>query len=217
MRVRVGRLFVLSLSYGTLWVAERTRAVSSALAITCMQRHEHRSPMCAKLVADCKIHICKIHICKIHICKARGHFVRQEEGMTSCCCFYLFAGSRLEVITWSIFAKKLYPIFFTRLVWAPQWQHKRVLFRSENMAVVQAIQSSWCREAVAIQMLRVMTMVWAGAGCCRGAGHIPGTTDDHADALSWLQVTRCRRFHPLSLTQPTPIPASRPSLGAAVP
>ena len=45
-------------------------AVYSAVAVTCMQRHEHRSTMCAKLVADCKIHICNVR-------RARGQFVRQ--------------------------------------------------------------------------------------------------------------------------------------------
>ena len=57
--------------------------VYSAVAVTCMQRHEHRSTMCAKLVADCKIHICDVRW-------ARGQFLRQagqEEDRTSPCCF----------------------------------------------------------------------------------------------------------------------------------
>ena len=56
-------------------------AVYSAVAVTCMQRHEHQSTMCAKLVADCKIHICDVRW-------ARGQFMRQagmEEDKTSSC------------------------------------------------------------------------------------------------------------------------------------
>ena len=105
------------------------------------------------------------------------------------------------------FTKELYPIFLACLVWAPQRQHRRVLVRSDNMAVVRASQSGWCREAVAMQMLRVKTMVCARTGCCLGAARIPGTTKDRADALSRLQVTRFRRLHPLSFRHPTPIPA----------
>ena len=108
---------------------------------------------------------------------------------------------------WSIFTKELYLIFLACLVWAPQWQHKRVLVRSDNMAVVRAIQSGWCREAVAMQMLCVMSMACALTGCCLGAAHIPATSNDRADALSRLQVTPFHRLHPLSLRHPTPIPA----------
>ena len=45
-------------------------AVYSAVAVTCVQRHEHWSTMYAKLVADCKIHICDVRW-------ARGQFVLQ--------------------------------------------------------------------------------------------------------------------------------------------
>ena len=68
--------------------------VSSAVAVTCIQRHGHWSTMCAKSVVDYKIHICDV-------CWARGQFLQQpgkEKGRTSsCCCFKLFAGSRLEI------------------------------------------------------------------------------------------------------------------------
>ena len=49
-----------------LWLC----AVSSAVAVTCMQQHERRSTMCAKLVADCMVHICGVHW-------ARGQVMRQ--------------------------------------------------------------------------------------------------------------------------------------------
>ena len=67
--------------------------VSGAVAVTCMQRHEHRSTMCGKLVADCKIRICVVRW-------ARRQFVRQagkEEGRMVCCCVQTFAGNRLEI------------------------------------------------------------------------------------------------------------------------
>ena len=47
-----------------------------AVAVTCMQRHEHWCMMCANLVADCKTHICNVRW-------RRGQFMRQagkEEG-----------------------------------------------------------------------------------------------------------------------------------------
>ena len=40
---------------------------------------------------------------------------------------------------------ELYPIFLTCFVWAPQWQHKCVLVRSDSIVGFQAIQSGWCR------------------------------------------------------------------------
>ena len=55
-------------------------AVYSAVAVTCMQRHEHQSTMCAKLVAGCKIHICDLRW-------ARGQFVRQAGKEEESCCF----------------------------------------------------------------------------------------------------------------------------------
>ena len=82
-----GRLVVLPFLYGALCVTERTCSVCAQCIVrwqfTCMQRHEHRSTRCAKLVADCKIHICDVRW-------ARGQFVRQagkEEDRTSSCCF----------------------------------------------------------------------------------------------------------------------------------
>ena len=75
------RVQLLLLSYRALEVTECACAclcaMSSALAVTYMQRHEHRSKMCVKLVVDCKICICGVHW-------ARGQFVWQagkEEGM----------------------------------------------------------------------------------------------------------------------------------------
>ena len=44
--------------------------VYSAVAVTCMHRHEHQSTMSAKLVADYKTYICDVRW-------ARGQFMRQ--------------------------------------------------------------------------------------------------------------------------------------------
>ena len=53
------------------WGSKRTClcAVYSVVAVTCMQGHEHRSTMSAKVVADYKIHIRDVRW-------ARGQFVR---------------------------------------------------------------------------------------------------------------------------------------------
>ena len=58
-------------------------AVYSAVTVTCMQGHEHQSTMCAKLVADCKIHIFDVRW-------ARGQYVQQagkEKDRTYSRCF----------------------------------------------------------------------------------------------------------------------------------
>ena len=45
-------------------------ACFAAVAVACMQWHEHWSMMCEKLIADCKIRICDVRW-------ERGQFVKQ--------------------------------------------------------------------------------------------------------------------------------------------
>ena len=71
-----------------LWV------VSSAVAVTCMQRHEHQSMICAKLVTNCKIRICDVRAG--HEASSCGRMARRKAGWY-CLKNCLLRGSRLTL------------------------------------------------------------------------------------------------------------------------
>ena len=108
---------------------------------------------------------------------------------------------------WPIFTQELYPIFLACLLWSGNWAGRRISFLCDNGAVVQAIQSGWCWEPIAMSMLRTMLMLCALKDCCFDAVHVAGCQNVCADALSRAQMNRFRTHCPQALPDPVVIPA----------
>ena len=71
-------------------------------------------------------------------------------------------------------------------VWAEQWAHKKVLFRCDNLAVVQVIQTSRTRDQFLACCLRNIWLIVSVYDIELDILHISGKTNRVADALSRL-------------------------------
>ena len=71
-------------------------------------------------------------------------------------------------------------------VWAEQWAHKKVLFRCDNLAVVQVIQTSRTRDKFLACCLRNIWLIVSVYDIELDILHISGKTNRVADALSRL-------------------------------
>ena len=74
----------------------------------------------------------------------------------------------------------------TLRVWADQWAHKRVLFRCDNLAVVQVIHTSKTKDEFLACCLRYIWLVVSKYDIELNIQHISGNNTRVADALSSL-------------------------------
>ncbi|KAJ1117254.1 hypothetical protein NDU88_005454 [Pleurodeles waltl] len=80
-------------------------------------------------------------------------------------------------------------------LWGWELSHSRVLFRVDNLAVVQMVNRQSAREAGLLQLLRVFVLHCLRHDIQFSAKHVPGVHNDIADALSRSQW---ERFHGLT-------------------
>ncbi|KAJ1191631.1 hypothetical protein NDU88_000947 [Pleurodeles waltl] len=80
-------------------------------------------------------------------------------------------------------------------LWGEELSHSRVLFRVDNLAVVQMVNRQSAREAGLLQLLRVFVLQCLRNDIQFSAKHVPGVHNDIADALSRSQW---ERFHGLT-------------------
>ena len=106
----------------------------------------------------------------------------------------------------SIAYKELFPVVVAAHVWGHQWCRKHVLFRSDNEAVVHILNSRTSKVPCLMRLLR--SLLFAAACHCFSfsAQHIPGVTNQIADAISRFRWQEFRRLAPHAQLHPTPIP-----------
>lgn len=108
--------------------------------------------------------------------------------------------------TMSIAFMELYPIVVAAVLFGEQWDKKRIMFRSDNMATVYAINKGRSQSPAIMQLMRRLVLVAATCNFAFAAQHIPGTHNDIADAISRFQIPRFRRLAPHADQHPTPLP-----------
>jgi hypothetical protein len=113
--------------------------------------------------------------------------------------------SRLDS-DFSIAFKELYPIVIAALLYGKSWGQKRILFKCDNAAVVFAINKGRSHSAAMMQLMRRLVLIAADCNFAFAAQHLPGITNNIADALSRLQLQRFRALAPNAQTEPTPLP-----------
>lgn len=110
--------------------------------------------------------------------------------------------------TLSIHWKELFAVYAAVLAWGRSWAGKRVLFRSDNLGVVQTLVAGRCPNPDSMVLMRHIAALCCLFNCTVSAEHLPGVNNKRADALSRLQVSRFRDYHPSAASQPTSIPAA---------
>ncbi|KAJ1184490.1 hypothetical protein NDU88_001296 [Pleurodeles waltl] len=87
------------------------------------------------------------------------------------------------------------PLIVAVCLWGAELSHSLVLFRVDNLAVVQTVNRQSAREAGLLQLLRVFVLQCLRNDIQFSAKHVPGVHNDIADALSRSQW---ERFHGLT-------------------
>ena len=108
----------------------------------------------------------------------------------------------------SIAAKEFLPIVLAVAMWGHQWRHKQVLFRCDNMAVVQVVNSQKCKDPMLLHLLRCMHFYIALLDIRIRAQHIEGAKNVIADAISRNRLQVLFQLNKEANLYPTLIPPS---------
>jgi hypothetical protein len=111
--------------------------------------------------------------------------------------------------------RELYPIVVAATLWAPLWSKKRILFYCDNTSTVQIVQKGRSKVPCIMQLMRRLTWIAANHNFCIYAKHLPGVTNNIADALSRLQLQRFRLLAPSAERSPEAIPPPQEVLWSA--
>ena len=113
-----------------------------------------------------------------------------------------------EWSTTCIAAKELLPIVASAAMWGASWRGKRVWFRCDNMAAVDALSSRTARDPVMAHLLRCLFFIQAHFEFELSASHIPGRDNRAADALSRNRLHVFLSLHPQASPSPAVLPSS---------
>ena len=102
--------------------------------------------------------------------------------------------------------KELFPVAVASHLWGCRWTRKRVEFRPDKMAVVNALRSGTSKDPNMMVLLRSLSL----SAACRSltASHRAGRDNCIADALSRFDFQRFHHLAPHAAPAATPIPPS---------
>ena len=113
--------------------------------------------------------------------------------------------------TWSkanIACKELVPIIAAAVLWGHEWYRQVVLFRSDNMSVVLALNSMSARDPILNRLLTILFFVEAYLQFDHKAKHIAGKDNRAADAISRNKFDVFISTYPQAPKSPVPFPPS---------
>lgn len=105
-----------------------------------------------------------------------------------------------------IAVKELLPILLAVRSWGPKWANQRVMFLSDNTAVVEVINRQTAKDTQLMCLLRKLIVACLSYNICFRAKHIPGKINVVADLISRLQVERARSVQPSLHNHPKLVP-----------
>lgn len=108
----------------------------------------------------------------------------------------------------SVVYKELFPVVMATHVWGLQWFRQRILFRSDNEAVVNMLNSRTSKVPCLTFLLRKLLFAAARYNFTFAAQHVPGIHNAAADALSRFHWQEFRRLAPEAHPVPVDIPQS---------
>ncbi|KAM4704927.1 uncharacterized protein WCC33_009743 [Rhinophrynus dorsalis] len=96
---------------------------------------------------------------------------------------------------------ELFPIVVAVEIWGEKLRNKKVLFWSDNMAVVHVINRSTSKSYPVLALLRHLVLLCLRHNISFRARHVPGMDNAIADSLSRLQLDRFRLLVPEAETE----------------
>ena len=106
----------------------------------------------------------------------------------------------------SIAFLELYPIVVSVILWGSEMANRKILFRSDNQAVVSVINKQTSKCSRVMSLVRILVLQCLMHNIVFSAKHIPGVDNSIADALSRFQVQRFRSLAPDADREGTPCP-----------
>lgn len=102
--------------------------------------------------------------------------------------------------------KELFPIVVALELWGSTLSNKKILFMSDNAAVVQSINKQSCKEKTLMHLLRRLVLAGLSHNILFKAKHIPGKSNTLADYLSRLDFQAAFRIAPHLQPHQTVVP-----------
>jgi len=98
--------------------------------------------------------------------------------------------------------QELFPIVVACALWFPHFSGKRIQFWCDNKSVVAILNLGRSRAPCIMDLLRFLVLISMKHNFFIRARHVPGISNEIADALSRFQVSRFRAAAPSA--EPTP-------------
>lgn len=108
--------------------------------------------------------------------------------------------------TYNIALLELLPIVIAVHIWGSLVAHKRVMFFSDNAAVVDVINSQTSKHRGIMILLRDLVLSCLRRNILFRARHIPGLINSRADYISRSQVAKFKALSQEADQLPTPVP-----------
>ena len=121
--------------------------------------------------------------------------------------FWCFGAWPDQWKTLNIVILEFYPIVLSVLLWGHLMQNQRIIFFTDNAALVDIINKATSRDPIVMTFVRRLVLACLRFNILFRAQHVPGVKNGLADSLSRLQVSRFRRLAPVGIqTTPTLVP-----------
>lgn len=108
----------------------------------------------------------------------------------------------------SIEWQELFPIVVACAIWHPFFTGKRLQFWCDNESVVSIINSGHSKSPRIMDLVRFLVLISMKHNFLVRARHVPGVSNEIADALSRFQMQRFRTLAPAADQSPCTIPPS---------
>ena len=112
----------------------------------------------------------------------------------------------------SIAIKELFPVVISAALFGKAWSGLLVEFRVDNIAVVQVLQSTYCKEPHLMHLIRLLVFFAAHYNFWFSASHIAGELNTEADALSRDNHSLFLSQVPNAVQEPASVPPQLVSL-----
>ena len=106
----------------------------------------------------------------------------------------------------NIAIKELLPIVIAVRLWCDQLRDKRILFFTDNLAIVSVINNTTSKDKMLMLLVRQLVVVCLTNNILFKAKHIPGRHNVIPDLLSRSQVAKARSLAPWLAQEQSPIP-----------
>jgi hypothetical protein len=107
---------------------------------------------------------------------------------------------------YQIAIKELFPIVLALEIWGPRLANKKILFLTDNMAIVHAINKQTCKDKTLMKLIRRLVLTALTHNILFKAKHIAGKTNTLADHLSRFKFQEAFRIAPHLRPMQTEIP-----------